>query len=255
MPRVRTTRVAARSSSAPRMISERPSPRSTTARFPDTGEGRPHPRPGQLRDRDPRRAHHPVHHVAARSPRMEGHGQFRVKNGPALAGHGAEAVAMRSATSITSLPDQLRRSLLGPGSLRSLPSTHSASTTGLAIYFCDPRTPLAVAGTNENTNGLHVRQYFREGHRPEQAQRRRPRSRCCCPQHPTPQDPRLENPGRGSQRSSRLVSVQEGPTLERLGAPVAVHDCDRARALRLSATAVARSSRSPIGDCYDCATV
>ena len=44
-------------------------------------------------------------------PRMEGHGQPRVKNGPALAGHGAEAVRDAIATSITSLPDQLRRSL------------------------------------------------------------------------------------------------------------------------------------------------
>lgn len=40
-------------------------------------------------------------------PRMQGHGQPRVHNGPALAGHGAEAVhgALRSA--ITTLPEQL----------------------------------------------------------------------------------------------------------------------------------------------------
>src|SRR5215218_4033443 len=42
-------------------------------------------------------------------PRMEAHGQPRVKNGPALAGHGAEAVRDAIATSITTLPDQLRR--------------------------------------------------------------------------------------------------------------------------------------------------
>jgi len=42
-------------------------------------------------------------------PRMTGHGQPRIKNGPALAGHSAEGLAI--AASITTLPDQLRRSL------------------------------------------------------------------------------------------------------------------------------------------------
>ena len=45
-------------------------------------------------------------------PRMEGHGTVpRVKNGPALAGHGAEAVRDAIARTITTLPAQLRRSL------------------------------------------------------------------------------------------------------------------------------------------------
>ena len=45
-------------------------------------------------------------------PRLAGHGCTpRIKNGPALAGHGAEAVRDAIARTITSLPDQLRRSL------------------------------------------------------------------------------------------------------------------------------------------------
>src|SRR5438128_5574871 len=44
-------------------------------------------------------------------PRMHGHGQPRLKNGPALAGHGAEAVRDATAAAIVTLPEQLRRSL------------------------------------------------------------------------------------------------------------------------------------------------
>jgi IS30 family transposase len=44
-------------------------------------------------------------------PRMTNFGQPRVKNGPALAGHGAEAARDAIASSIVTLPTQLRRSL------------------------------------------------------------------------------------------------------------------------------------------------
>ena len=44
-------------------------------------------------------------------PRMDEHGGPRVNNGPPLAGHGAEAVRDAIASSITTLPEQLRRSL------------------------------------------------------------------------------------------------------------------------------------------------
>ena len=47
-------------------------------------------------------------------PRMIGHGkEARIKNGPALAGHGAEAVCEAITRTITTLPEQLD---LGPGS-------------------------------------------------------------------------------------------------------------------------------------------
>jgi IS30 family transposase len=95
-------------------------------------------------------------------PRMEGHGDGpRVKNGPALAGHGAEAVRDAIAVSITTLPEQLRRSLTWDQGAEMAQHAELRIETGLDVYFCDPHSPWQ-RGTNENTNGL-LRQYFPKG--------------------------------------------------------------------------------------------
>ena len=95
-------------------------------------------------------------------PRMDGHGAGpRIKNGPALAGHGAEAVRDAIATSIATLPDQLRRSLTWDQGAEMAQHAQLRIDTGLEIFFCDPHSPWQ-RGTNENTNGL-LRQYFPKG--------------------------------------------------------------------------------------------
>jgi IS30 family transposase len=95
-------------------------------------------------------------------PPMPGHRQEpRTKNGPALAGHGAEAVRDAIASAITSLPEHLRRSLTWDQGAEMAQHARLAVDAGVDIYFCDPHSPWQRA-TNENTNGL-VRLYFPRG--------------------------------------------------------------------------------------------
>lgn len=86
-------------------------------------------------------------------PRMEGHGKGKmIKNGPTLAGHGAEAVRDAIAGTIMDLPVHLRRSLTWDQGAEMAQHAQLRIDTGLEIYFCDPQSPWQ-RGSNENTNG------------------------------------------------------------------------------------------------------
>jgi IS30 family transposase len=95
-------------------------------------------------------------------PRMEGFDTTPyVKNGPPLAGHGAEAVRDAITAQIGALPEQLRRSLTWDQGGELAQHAQLKLDAGIAVYFCDPHSPWQRP-SNENTNGL-LRQYFPKG--------------------------------------------------------------------------------------------
>jgi IS30 family transposase len=95
-------------------------------------------------------------------PRMDGFGTTPyVKNGPPIAGHGAEAVRDAITAQIAGLPEQLRRSLTWDQGGEMAQHVQLKIDAGIEVYFCDPHSPWQRP-SNENTNGL-LRQYFPKG--------------------------------------------------------------------------------------------
>ncbi len=84
---------------------------------------------------------------------IEGHDSPTTMGSAARTGAGATAVRDAIADTITTLPEQLRRSLTWDQGIEMAQHVQLRLDTGLRTYFCDPRSPWQ-RGTNENTNGL-----------------------------------------------------------------------------------------------------
>jgi len=76
-------------------------------------------------------------------------------------GRTAQEVRRALAKQMTTLPDQLRLTLTWDQGKEMAEHVGFTIETGIAVYFCDPRSPWQ-RGTSENTNGL-LRQYFPKG--------------------------------------------------------------------------------------------
>ena len=92
-------------------------------------------------------------------PREEGYQRRQgIKNGPPLAGHGAEAVRKAIVQSMYELPKKLRQTLTWDQGAEMAQHAKLKVDSGLQIYFCDPQSP-CQRRPNENTNRL-LPQYF-----------------------------------------------------------------------------------------------
>ncbi len=129
-------------------------------------------------------------------PHSPGTAKLRVPNGPATAGHGAEAVRDAIAAQMAGLPEQLRRSLTWDQGAELAQHARLTVETGLPVYFCDPHSP-PVAARLEREHERPAAAVLPQGHRPRPAQPQRPPGHRRHPQLQTPKDPQLEDTRRG----------------------------------------------------------
>jgi len=95
-------------------------------------------------------------------PREQGYRhKHTIKNGPALAGYGAITMKNALVQTMSTLPDQLARSLTWDRGKEMSAHAQFKVETGIPVFFADPQSPWQ-RGTNENTNGP-LRQYFSKG--------------------------------------------------------------------------------------------
>lgn len=80
---------------------------------------------------------------------------------PALSGYGAVAMNVALTASMSTLPEQLRKTLTWDRGKELSEHAQFALDTGAKVFFADPHSPWQ-GPTNENTNGL-LRQHFSKG--------------------------------------------------------------------------------------------
>ena len=137
-------------------------------------------------------------HDAASPPADDRPGPESARTGPPLAGHGAEAVRDAIADAITTLPEQLRRSLTWDQGAEMAQHAQLRIETGAAGLLLRPAQPVAARDQREHQRAAAP--VLPERHRPRPARRRGPRRRRRDAQQPASQDARLENARRSAQR-------------------------------------------------------
>lgn len=148
-------------------------------------------------------------------PPMPGHRNGpRARNGPALAGRGAEAVRDAIAAAITTMPAQLRRSLTWDQGAEMARHSELRIKHDLPVYFCDPQSPppgtsLRNALTGQCVAAGHEREHqwpaasvLSQRHRPRASWTRRTRGRRRRSQWQATKNPRMENTCGGSGRAT-----------------------------------------------------
>ena len=119
-------------------------------------------------------------------PRMTGHGhEARVKHGPALAGHGAEAVRDAITRTIITLPEQLRRSLTWDQGAELAAARTPEDRCGRAGLFLRSSQPMAARHQREHQRVATP--VLPKRHRSQHTQRRGGRSSGGRPELPGPE--------------------------------------------------------------------
>ena len=165
------------------------------------------------------------------------------KNGPALAGYGAITMKNALANTMSTLPEQLARSVTWDRGKEMSAHAKFRVETGIPVFFADPQSPWQ-RGTNENTNGL-LRQYF-----PREPTCRGGRPRRSRPSH-TPSTPGPGRPSDGRllpRPSTSIYCCSNKPVLQ---PPVESGQYVAIRYTQRLAEAGAVASVGSTGDSYD----